>query len=189
MKQLTKIDAAARALALALFFAAATAGAAVAEDIRTLAIRVVPDTMWDAAPTAVRVEFANNSDHKKSADFTEKMGGWVEKAFGKLDYTVSEDADITFAFTVDQFDPGSAVARFAVGFGVGKSFVSGTATVRQGKKVLGSYRYSARPGGAGVKFMSKEVGPALVLQIHNREADEKLHEYKKGKKKEQETED
>lgn len=188
MKQNKSSGALARALVLTALVALTTASIAPAEDIRTLAIRVVPDTLWDAAPTAVKVTFANNADHKKAADFTEKMGGWVETAFGKLDYTVSEDAAITFDFTVDQFDPGSAAARFAVGFGVGKSFVSGTATVRQGDEVLGSYRYSARPGGAGVKFMSKEVGPALVLQIHNKEADEKLHEYKKGKKKE-ETED
>ena len=158
-------------------------GLAAAEDIRTLTVRVVPDTMWDAAPTAVRVQGINNADHAKSDAYSAQMNTWIEKAFTKLGYTVSGDADIVFEHTLEVLDPGSAAARFAVGFGVGKSFVEGRVTVREGETVLGQYSFSARPKGAGVKQMSKEVGPAVVLQIHNREADEKLHEYKKGKKK------
>lgn len=186
MRQIDIFDKVGRVLVLMFFFVLMVVGVVVVEDFCMFVIWVVFEKMWDVVLMVVWVEFVNNVDYKKFVDFIEKMGGWVVKVFGKFDYIVSEDVDIIFLFIVDQFDFGFVVVCFVVGFGVGKLFVLGMVIVCQGDKVFGFYCYFVCLGGVGVKFMLKEVGFVFVLQIYNCEVDEKLYEYKKGKKKNKE---
>lgn len=163
-----------------------SATAASAEDIRTRTIHVVPSKQWKAtnAATITVLPGTNKSDHKKSADFTEFMQGWMVKALDKLEYkTADEGGAVTFEYTVDVYDPGNAALRFGVGFGVGKGYARGTLTIKKKGRVVGKYAYSARLRGASTKGLAKEVGPALMLQIHNGDVDTELHEYKKETEK------
>ena len=175
-------------LLLVLTFGTATSWA---EDIRTRTIRVVPSKAWkaDQNATITVLPGTNNSDHAKSDLFTEHMQVWMMKALDKLEYkTAKEGGDITYSFTIDVYDPGNAALRFGVGFGVGKGYARGTLTIKKKGRVVGEYRFSARLRGAGTKGLAKEVGPALVLQVHNGDADTELHEYKKEKKEKEKKE-
>lgn len=152
------------------------AGAALA-DIRTKPIRLVHEVTWDAAPTTITVTGENLSDHEASAEFFRYMNEWIVDAFGRLDYTVQDDADVHFHWTLDVYDPGSAAKRWTIGFGAGKSYVQGTVTIERAGEVVGRYTFSARPKGIKPKGLAKEVGPILVLKIHQGGSDEELHEF------------
>jgi hypothetical protein len=151
---------------------------ALAEDMRTRSIRVVPELTWSASPGPIAVVTANESDHEKGPAFTADLAQWLTESFDRLDYEVRDDAETRFIATLEILDPGSAALRFGVGFGAGKSHVEGRVLVERAGEVVGRYRFSARPKGAGTNFPAKEVGPPLVLQITQGEADEALHEYK-----------
>ena len=93
--------------------------AVAAADMRTKPIRLVHEMTWDAAPTSITVVGKNNSDHEKAEAFFTAVNDWVKKGFEKLDYTVGDGGEVTFEWTLDIYDPGSAAKRWAVGFGAG----------------------------------------------------------------------
>ena len=164
---------------LALLF---TGTAAMAEDIRTRTLRLVPSKAWtlDKAATYTVAAGDAKADHETTAEFTGHMRDWIAETFGRLDYqTKDQGGDVTVRFSVDVFDPGKAWKRFAIGFGSGNGYVRGTVTLEKKGRVVGRYDYSARLRGGGTKSLAKEVGPTIVLQLHNGDADEELHEYKK----------
>ena len=160
-------------------------GSTAAEDIRTRTIRVVPSQTWtaDTSGSITVAPGVANSDHETAAEFTHHMRDYMIEGLEHLDYTTRESGgDLTFHFTVDVYDPGKAWKRFAIGFGSGNGYVRGTLTIKKAGRTVGKYDYSARLRGRGTKSLAKEVGPTLVLQVHNGEADEELHEYKKKDK-------
>ena len=161
------------------FVLALVAGPAAA-DMRTKPIKLLHHKTWEAAPGPIAVSASNNSDHEKSQEFFEAMEGWVIAGFEKLKYTIDEEAELRFEWSLDIYDPGSAGKRMLVGFGAGTAHAQGKVTVRQGEEVVGEYEFSARPK---MKGGAKQVGPILALKIHQGGSDEALHEFEKAAKK------
>ena len=155
---------------------------AMAEDIRTRTLRLVPSKAWtlDTAATYTVAPGVAKAEHEATTEFTGHMRDWMVEAFDRLDFqTRDEGGDVTVRFSVDIFDPGKAWKRFAIGFGSGNGYVRGTVTLEKKGRVVGQYDYSAKLRGGGTKSLAKEVGPTIVLQLRNGDADEELHEYKK----------
>lgn len=149
--------------------------AAAHADFRTRTVRLVPDKAWQAAPAEIEVSVEVRAEGPEAEQFAASLEEYVQKAFEKLDYTVTEGAPLEVHFTVDTFDKGKWVKRYLKGDGV----VLGTITVRSGGGTVGSYRYSSKLrgglAGTSVNMMAKEVGPPLVLKLTNGEEDEALH--------------
>lgn len=167
-------------IALAVLFT--SVAPALAEDIRTRTLRLVPSKAWsmDAGATYSVAQGTANSDHEAAAEFTGYMRDWMVNALERLDYqTKDQDGDVTLRFSVDILDPGKAWKRFAIGFGSGNGYVRGTVTIEKKGRTVGRYEYSAKLRGGGTKSLAKEVGPTIILQLRNGDVDEKLHEYKK----------
>lgn len=155
---------------------------ALAEDIRTRTLRLVPSKTWtmdDSLSYNVAAGEAK-ADHEATAEFTGHMRDLMVDALNRLDFqTKDQSADVTLRFSVDIFDPGKAWKRFAIGFGSGNGYVRGTVTLEKKGKTAGTYEYSAKLRGGGTKSLAKEVGPTIILQLRNGDVDEELHEYKK----------
>ena len=141
--------------------------------------RVVAELAWTAAAGPIALSSVNETDHDKAEAFMEAVDEWLVKAFEKLGYTVDASADTKFHWTLEIYDPGSAVKRWGLGFGAGTAHVQGTVTITQAGTEVGRYLFSARP--QGVKG-AKEVGPVLAKRIHEGTFSESLHEYEKATK-------
>jgi len=163
------------ALATLLVLAALLGAGRADADLRTKTVRLVPDQAWQASPGKISLAVEVTAEGPEAEQFGTSLGDWVQKAFEKLDYTVSDGAPVEVRFTVDTFDKGKWVKRYLKGDGV----VLGTITIRAGGKTVGSYRYSSRLRGGfvgtSINMMAKEVGPPLVLKLTKGEQDEALH--------------
>jgi hypothetical protein len=153
-----------------------TATAAAGKDLRTAMIRLVPETDWKPSPQEVAIVVENEATHADAAQFTTELDKWLREALTRLGFTIDDGAPTRVRFTIEELDPGSAALRFAIGFGAGKSYVRGLVTVEEAGKPVARLRFTARPKGATMSFMAKEVAPSLVLKIKNGERDGELHE-------------
>lgn len=162
------------ASALALILATILAPAASA-DLRTRTIRLVAEQDWTPSPTSIQIALDVTADLSDAEQFSTSMRDYVQQAFEKLDYTVSDSAPTVVRITIDEFDKGKWVKRYLKGDGI----VLGTIEITSEGKTLGRYRYSSRLRGGivgtSVNMMAKEVGPPLVLKLTNGERDEQLH--------------
>lgn len=144
-------------------------------DLRTKTIRLVPEQEWDPAPTPIQVTVEVNAELEEAETFATLMEDYVNQAFVKRGYEVTETAPVTVQITIDEFDKGKWLKRYLKGDGI----VLGSIVVTSGDADLGRYAYSSRlrggVAGTSVKMMAKEVGPPLVLKLTNGERDEHLH--------------
>lgn len=159
-------------LTVALLLVAATSAPA---DLRTRTIRLVADQDWNAEPTAIRVSLEVVPDDPQAREFGAKMESYLDKAFEKLGYSVSDSAPVQVRFTIDEFDKGKWVKRYFKGDGI----ILGSVVVTSGGQTVGKFRYSSRLRGGitgtSLDMMAKEVGPPLVLKLDDGERDEHLH--------------
>jgi predicted TPR repeat methyltransferase len=116
-----------RQLAAALLVLSCT-GAAAAKDLRTAFIRLVPATDWKpTAGQALAVEVVSESAHADAAEFVKTFDATLREQLGLvLKYKIDDKAPTKLRIVIQEFDPGSAAMRFAVGFGTGKSYAPRT---------------------------------------------------------------
>lgn len=162
---------------------ALAAGGAVAKDLRTAFIRLVPETDWKpVAGQALAIEVVSESTHEAAPEFVKTFDATLREQMGLvLKYKIDDKAPTKLRVVISEFDPGSAAMRFAVGFGTGKSYVGGSIIVLEKGKQVGSFLYSSRPSNPGATMMAKQMAPGFALKIQNGERDTELHPMKAKK--------
>lgn len=169
------------ALALSL----ALAAPATAKDLRTMAVRLVPETDWKpAAGQAMDVEVVVSATHEDSAEFAAALDRELTEQLGRvLKYEVRDGAPTRLRVEVQQYDPGNAALRFGVGFGAGKSYIGGAITVVEGGQEKGTFMFSVRPDLPGVAGMARTAAAPLALKLDNGDRDAELHPMKEKRAK------
>jgi hypothetical protein len=172
-------------LALTLAVSLGPAGPAAAKDLRTMAVRLVPQTDWrPVAGQALAIEVVDAADHEDAAEFAAAFHRELSEQLGKvLEYRVDDGAATRVRFEVQEYDPGNAALRFGVGFGAGKSYVGGAVTVTEGGEEKGSFMFSVRPELPGAAAMARTAAAPLALKLHNGERDAELHPMKERRAK------
>jgi hypothetical protein len=165
---------------LAALLVLATAASVAAKDLRTAFIRFVGESDWK--PTAgqpLAVEVVSESAHEAAPEFIKTFDATLREQLGLvLKYTLDDKAPTKLRIVVQEFDPGNAAMRFAVGFGTGKSYVGGSVKVLEKGKEVGSFLYSSRPSNPGANLMAKQMAPGFALKLHKGERDPELHPMK-----------